>query len=223
MKRRYNKNILKQKKRTKRRSKIRSKVKRTKKKRLSKKYKRQSGGAEKYVLEYLKQLQAIVDVKKKAADEDISKIGDGIKVLLKVNNGYKKCRTLKIIQNKPDGYYRVVFYAKDNDTETIKESFVARDEYPISDGVLNSILINLSNSLYEITLVGNCTRSDKYSLPGFMGGIGRRFSDDTSSGRSLITRDILKGILIKIRDFNKAIDDYLEQDQNKYTTPETPM
>ena len=224
MKRRYNKNNLKRKRRTKMRSKIRSKVyKRTKKKRLTKKNKRQQfAGAGESTLtptqEALKakalkarkevglsesayDIEVTAERKKRSANSMIERHTDGIQVLLKVNNGHKKCRKLKFEERRD--YFYLVFYAVEDDgAETRKESFVCNG----LEGDDN-IVINRGSTRYEITPVGSCIRSAKYHLPAFMGGIGHRFSDDTSSGVPLVNREKLKENLKLLEEANIEKDE----------------
>ena len=220
MKRRYNKNNLKRKKRTKMRSKIRSKVyKRTKKKHLSKKKRHQSAGSR--VLTANSQLimsSGDEDIKEvEAANSMIEGYTDGIQVLLKINNGYKKCRKLKF-EKEEQGHFRVVFYAVgDNDAETVKESFycgVWLSEGETVSVVGDNIVINRRSRRYEITPVGNCTRSEKWHLPAFFGGKGSRFSNDTSSGSSSVTTGELEQIFDLIKAAEKAKEDQIRDLQN---------
>ena len=160
MKRRYNKNNLKRKKRTKMRSKIRSKVyKRTKKKHLSKKNKRQKGGSTRahWYMNY----------------QPIGSVWEtGMPVLLKIGDKNKKCRILKIESSGGNRYLK--FYVDKGDGKH-EERVQEHKEITVDDA--KSASIDGSSSVkisdYVITPVFSCSRREK----GFFGL--RRWGDDT--------------------------------------------
>lgn len=196
MKRRYNKNNLKRKRRTKMRSKIRSKVyKRTKKKRLSKKNKRQqsAGGdaGESSSPAAEPEEEPEMDGQQWWQERLPLELKKGIKVLLKIGNKYKKCRILKI-ESGIRSYYLNFYVSKqvapgrwveEKKYEECKKIVKAEADSARTDDDDSSVKI----SDYTITPVSSCNRAVKS-----VWRLGQmRLEDDTGEGDSEVSAKVL--------------------------------